>query len=48
VDKKAFRVTEISHAGVENGQQIVIKRGHDKYTPPEAFYYVSMLGMVKA
>ena len=42
--KKIYRVTEISHEGIENGQRVRVKRLHDKYKPPETFYYVALLG----
>ena len=39
-----FRHTRISHTGVTNGQQVRVQRIVDDYTPPEPFYYVSLLG----
>lgn len=39
-----YRLTRISHTGVTNGQQVRVQRIHDDYTPPEPFYYVSLLG----
>ena len=42
--KKIYRVTEISHEGIKNGQRVRVKRLHDKYKPPETFYYVALLG----
>jgi len=40
----AYRITQISHTGVANGQSITIARTVDRFTPPEQFYYVSLLG----
>jgi alpha-glucosidase len=42
--KQIYRVTEISHEGIENGQRVRVKRSHDKFKPPETFYYVALLG----
>ena len=42
--KQIYRVTEISHEGIENGQRVRVKRLHDKYKPPETFYYVAFAG----
>ncbi|MFJ3483067.1 TIM-barrel domain-containing protein [Pseudomonas sp. NPDC090202] len=42
--QKAYRLTEISHTGIDNGQNIRIQRVFDQYTPAEPFYYVSLLG----
>ncbi len=42
--KRIYRVTEISHEGIHNGQRVRVKRLHDKYRPPERFYYVAFLG----
>jgi alpha-glucosidase len=39
-----FRHTRISHTGIPNGQQAEVQRITDQYTPPETFYYVSLLG----
>ena len=39
-----YRITTISHTGIPNGQNVDITRVTDKYTPPEPFYYVSLLG----
>jgi alpha-glucosidase len=39
-----YRITTISHTGIANGQSIQIARQVDRYTPPEPFYYVSLLG----
>ncbi|HEU4889195.1 MAG TPA: TIM-barrel domain-containing protein, partial [Thermoanaerobaculia bacterium] len=39
-----FRHTRISHTGIANGQQVQVQRVTDNYTPPEDFYYVSLLG----
>ncbi len=41
----AFRLTTISHQGVQNGQQVDIVRTKDDYTPPEDFFYVAFLGV---
>ena len=42
--KQEYRVTEIIHEGISGGQRVRVKRVHDKYKPPETFYYVSLLG----
>lgn len=39
-----YRLTEISHKGVEHGQDITVRRLIDRYQPPEPFYYVALLG----
>ena len=39
-----YRITTVSHSGTANGQSIQIARQVDRYTPPEPFYYVSLLG----
>lgn len=39
-----YRVTEISHQGIEQGQVIEVKRTYDRYTPPEEYYYIALLG----
>jgi alpha-glucosidase len=44
IKQKAYRTSTISHQGIENGQQISIKRSYDKFTPAEDFFYVSLLG----
>lgn len=44
--KKKYRLTEISHKGVNNGQQVRVKRVHDKYKPVETYYYIGLLGTV--
>ncbi len=41
---KAYRLTEISHAGITGGQSIRVQRVYDNYTPAEPFYFVSLLG----
>ena len=41
--KQIYRVTEISHEGIENGQRVRVKRLHEKYKSPETFY-VTLLG----
>ncbi|UHH00621.1 TIM-barrel domain-containing protein [Pseudomonas sp. 7-41] len=40
----SYRLTEISHSGISNGQNIRIQRVFDNYIPSETFYYVSLLG----
>ena len=42
--EQLYRVTDISHEGIQNGQRVRVKRLHDKYKPPETFYYVALLG----
>ena len=39
-----FRVTQVSHQGVNGGQNVRVQRIVDKFTPPEPFYYVALLG----
>ncbi len=39
-----FRHTRISHTGIPGGQQVRVQRISDNYTPPEQFYYISILG----
>ncbi|HEX6158966.1 MAG TPA: DUF5110 domain-containing protein, partial [Thermoanaerobaculia bacterium] len=39
-----FRVTQVSHQGINGGQNVRVQRIVDKYTPPEPFYYVALLG----
>lgn len=46
VQKKAYRVTEIAHQSIVNGQQITLSRRYDKFTPAEKYYYLSLLGTV--
>ncbi|WP_248802529.1 TIM-barrel domain-containing protein [Pseudomonas sp. MWU13-2100] len=41
---QAYRLSEISHTGIANGQNIRIQRTHDHYLPAEPFYFVSLLG----
>ncbi len=38
-----YRVTQISHTATVNGQRIRFQRTHDRYDPPEPFFYVSLL-----
>lgn len=42
--QQAYRVTQISHAGIANGQVVRVKRVFDQFTPAEAFYFISFLG----
>ena len=39
-----FRHVRISHTGIAGGQQVRVQRIVDNYTPPETFYYISILG----
>jgi alpha-glucosidase len=39
-----FRLTTISHTGIPGGQRVRILRTHDRFAPPESFYFVSFLG----
>jgi alpha-glucosidase len=39
-----YRHVRISHQGITGGQRIRVQRLTDNYTPPEPFYYVSILG----
>ena len=39
-----YRLTQISHTGSATSQQIQIQRQTDTYTPPEPYYFVSLLG----
>ncbi len=39
-----YRLTTISHQGINGGQNVRIQRTVDKYTPAETFYYVALLG----
>jgi alpha-glucosidase len=41
---QVFRITQISHTGMPGGQTIQVTRKVDNFTPPETFYYVSLLG----
>ncbi|MEE4946589.1 TIM-barrel domain-containing protein [Pseudomonas alliivorans] len=41
---KSYRLTEISHTGIESGQSIRVQRLYDNYAPAEPFYYVTLLG----
>lgn len=41
--RDAYRTTRISHGAVPGGVQARLRRLHDNYTPPEPFYYVSLL-----
>ncbi len=41
----AYRLTTLSHTGIENGQQVDIDRVHDGYTPPETFFFIAFLGV---
>ncbi|HET7463856.1 MAG TPA: TIM-barrel domain-containing protein [Longimicrobium sp.] len=43
-DAGTYRVTQVSHQGVEGGQNVRVQRVHDAYAPPEPFYYVALLG----
>ncbi len=38
------RLVRISHQGIPGGQQIRVQRLTDQYTPPESFFYVTLLG----
>jgi alpha-glucosidase len=38
-----YRLTRISHTAIAGGQQVRVQRLVDDYTPPEPFYYVSIL-----
>ncbi|MFK8164383.1 MAG: TIM-barrel domain-containing protein [Lewinella sp.] len=40
----AYRLTEISHEGILNGQRITINRTYDKFTPNEPYYFVALPG----
>jgi alpha-glucosidase len=40
----AYRTTTISHTGISDGQSVRVLRTEDQYTPPETFYFVSLLG----
>lgn len=42
--QQAYRLTQISHTSINNGQTVRIQRLFDRFTPPEAFYFVSFLG----
>jgi alpha-glucosidase len=45
-----YRVTQISHQGIEGGQRVRVLRTYDEYpgpqtpVPPAGFYYVALLG----
>lgn len=39
-----FRLTQISHTGVPNGQSIRVHRQVDNFTPPEPFFFIGMPG----
>ena len=39
-----FRLKQVSHTGIPNGQRIRVLRTSDRYNPPETFYFVSLLG----
>jgi alpha-glucosidase len=43
-DNSAYRLTTISHQGINGGQNVRVQRIKDNYTPPEPFYYVTLLG----
>jgi alpha-glucosidase len=45
-DKKASRLTEISHKGIAGGQDIRVRRLQDNYTPPEPSYFVGLPGTI--
>lgn len=40
----AYRVTEISHEGITNGQKVTVQRTYDKYAPKETYYFVALIG----
>lgn len=46
--KGAYRLTTVSHAAVQGGRSVRVQRTYDRYTPPEPFYYVALLGSVQA
>ena len=40
----AYRLTEVSHTGIQDGQQVRMQRLVDGYTPPEHAYVLALLG----
>jgi alpha-glucosidase len=44
----SYRLTQISHTATGNGQSIRVQRTQDKYTPPEPYYLLALLGCGKA
>jgi alpha-glucosidase len=39
-----YRMTSISHQGIQAGQRVRVQRTQDQYAVPETFYFVSFLG----
>jgi alpha-glucosidase len=39
-----FRTTRVSHQGIPNGQNVRVQRLVDRYTPPEPYYFIALLG----
>jgi len=40
----AFRITEVSHQGILNGQRARVQHTQGNYKPPETYYFISFLG----
>jgi alpha-glucosidase len=44
VVQSAYRVTQVSHQGIPNGQRVRVQRLEDRFTPQASYYYVAFLG----
>jgi alpha-glucosidase len=44
VTQRAYRVTQISHAGIPNGQRVRVQRLEDRFEPPASCYFIAFLG----
>jgi alpha-glucosidase len=44
VEQRAYRVTQISHAGIPGGQRLRVQRLEDRFSPTTNYYYVAFLG----
>lgn len=42
-----FRTTRVSHATTGMGRSVNLRREHDQFQPPEAFYRIALLGMAR-
>lgn len=43
-ERSQYRLTQVSHTAIVNGQRIRFERTQDNYNPFETFFYVSLLG----
>lgn len=44
LNDKAYRLTRVSHQGIQGGQNVRVQRLWDNYTPPERYFFIALLG----